>query len=83
MRQWFELGKNASAGLTFGVEIIAILEAFNGPTRVPGEGMFAIALDSITIQPEHEVEGMVKFPLYVEPAASCIVSPQVAAFIAL
>jgi hypothetical protein len=65
-----------------GVETVAILDALEGPTLLPGEGKLAREFDTISIHPEQEVEGMVKFPLYVEPAARTIVSPQVDALIA-
>ena len=71
------------AGPVLGVERIAMFEAFDGPTRFPGAGKLPIALDTISIQPEHEVEGMVKFPVYVVPAARMMVSPHAAALIAL
>src|SRR5271156_5329520 len=60
------------------VTSVAMLDTLEGPTLLPGDGRLATALDSITIQPEQEVEGTVKFPLYVEPAARTIVSPQLA-----
>jgi hypothetical protein len=62
-RQWFEFGRNLIAGETFGVEILAILAAFKGPTLLPIGGRLGRALDTISIHPEHEVDGMVKFPL--------------------
>jgi hypothetical protein len=85
-RQWFELGKKAMAGTVLGVEMIAMLETFDGVTRLPEEGRLARALDMTSIQPELFVQvvgGIVKFPLYVEPAARTIVSPQVEALMAL
>jgi len=66
--------------------MVAIFATLLGPMRYPGGGNFDAALDFITIQPElplQEVAGIVKFPLYVEPAARTIVSPHVAALIAL
>jgi hypothetical protein len=65
-----------------GVEIVAIFEELEGLTRIPGAGKFPIALDRISIHPEQAVAGIVKFPLYVEPATSTIVSPQVEALMA-
>ena len=70
----------------FGVEIIGIFEAVDGPTRFPDAGRLANALETISIQPEllvQEVAGMVKFPLYEDPAARTMVSPQAAALMAL
>jgi hypothetical protein len=65
-RQWFEPELNCSAAVVLGVEITAILEAFDGLTLFPDAGKLAAALDSTTIHPEllvQEVEGTVKFPL--------------------
>ena len=62
---------------------MGIFEMFDGPTRFPGAGRLFIALDTISIHPEQEVAGIVKFPLYVEPAARTIVSPHFAALMAL
>lgn len=85
IRQWFDPGKNAKAGEIFGVEMIGIFGAFDGPTRLPGAGRLARSLETISIHPELPVQdfaGMVKLPLYVEPATRTIVSPQLDALMA-
>jgi hypothetical protein len=53
-----------------------------GPTRFPLAGRLETELETISIHPSHVVAGMVKFPLYCEPAGRTIVSPHDAALIA-
>jgi len=45
------------------VEIFAMFDTFEGPTLFPGDGRLGKLLDAISIHPEQEVEGMVKFPM--------------------
>ena len=70
------------AGDVFGEDTVAMLAMLAGPTRFPLAGRLDKELETISIHPEQVVAGMVKFPLYDEPAERTIVSPQDAALIA-
>src|SRR4051812_840792 len=49
--------------LSLRVVSVGIPDTCDGPTRWPGNGKLARALETTTIHPAQEVAGMVKFPV--------------------